>query len=199
MKLESSVLKLAALAWLPAALLTFTSCSTPGGSEQVVALETADGAAIVETTKTTATVTAIDAATRKVTLKLADGKATTVKCGPAVVNFNQIEINDRLNLTITEELAVFLGQGQPPSATAAAGVALAPIGAKPGGVIANTVMITAKIMAIDAKTRKVTLKLPDGSTKIVKVGAKVNLSAVKPGEDVTVQHTEGLAISVEKP
>ena len=46
-------LKLATLALLPVALLTFTSCSTTGGDEEVVALETADGAAIVDTFKTT--------------------------------------------------------------------------------------------------------------------------------------------------
>jgi len=184
---------------LPAALLTFTSCSTTGGDEEIVAVETADGAAIVETFKTTATVTAIDAATRKVTLTMAGGKRTTVKCGPQVVNFSQIQVNDHLNVTITEELAVFLSKGNPPSAAAAVGVAIAPIGAKPGAIIADTVQITAKITAINAQTRKVTFALPDGSTKTVAVGKQVNLSGLQAGDDVTVQHTEALAITVEKP
>jgi hypothetical protein len=197
--MKSNLLQLAALAWLPAAMLTFTSCSTPGGDETAVALETADGVAIVDTIKTSATVTGIDAATRKVTLTLADGKRTTVKCGPAVVNFNQIQINDRLNVTLTEELAVFLGTGAAPSAAGAAGVALAPVGAKPGGVIADTVEITARVTAIDTKQRKVTLSLPNGTSKRVKAGKQVNLAAVKVGDNVTVQHTESLAITVEKP
>jgi len=47
--LKTNPLKLATLALLPAVLLTFTSCSTTGGDEEVVALETADGAAIVDT------------------------------------------------------------------------------------------------------------------------------------------------------
>jgi len=181
-----------------AAALLCTSCSTTGGDEDVVALETPNGAAIVNTFKTTATVTAIDAATRKITLTMADGKRTTVKCGPQVVNFSQIQINDRLNLTVTEELAVFLGKGNPPSAAAGVTVALAPVGAKPGGLMADTVRVTARITAIDAKTRKVTLTLPDGSTETVKAGKQVDLSGVKPGDDVTVQHTEALAITVEK-
>ena len=198
MKAKSNSLKLAALALLPAALLTFTSCSTPSGNEEITALETADGAAIVDTIKTSATVTAIDGDKRKVTLALADGKRTTVKCGPEVVNFNQIQINDRLNVTITEELAVFLGNGAPPSAAGAGAIALAPVGAKPGGVMADTVEITAKVTAIDAKHRKVTLSLPDGTSKKVKAGKQVNLSAVKIGDNVTVQHTESLAITLEK-
>ena len=197
--MKTNLLKLATLALVPAAMFTFTSCSTTGGDETVAALETADGAAIVDTIKTSATVTGIDATTRKVTLNLADGKRTTVKCGPAVVNFNQIQINDRLNVVITEELAVFLGAGAPPSAAGAVGVALAPVGAKPGGVMADTVEITARVTGIDAKHRKVTLSLPDGTSKRVKAGKQVNLSAVRIGDNVTVQHTESLAIAVEKP
>ena len=197
--MKIKLLKLAALAFVPAAMLTFTSCSTTGGEETTVAMETADGAAIVDTTTTTATVTAIDATTRKVTLTMADGKRTTVKCGPAVVNFPQIQINDRVKITTTEELAVFLGTGAPPSATGATAVALAPVGAKPGGVMADTVQVTAKVTAIDSKTRKVTLALPDGTSKKVKAGKQINLSAVQVGDNVTVQHTESLAITVEKP
>jgi hypothetical protein len=197
--MKQSTLKLAALAFLPAAMLTFTSCSTPGGDETVVALETADGVAIVDTMKMSATVTAIDATTRKVTLTTADGKRRTVKCGPAVVNFPQIHINDLVNITITEELAVFLGTGAPPSAAGATAVALAPVGAKPGGVMADTVQVTAKVTAIDSKKRQVTLALPDGTSKKVKAGKQINLSAVQVGDNVTVQHTEALAITVEKP
>lgn len=197
--MKTNLLKLATLTLLPAAMLTFTSCSTTSGTEEITVLETADGVAIVDTFKISATVTAIDATKRKVTLTTADGKRTTVKCGPEVVNFSQIQISDRVNVVVTEELAVFLGAGAPPSAAGAAGVALAPVGAKPGGVIADTVQITAQVKAVDAKKRKVTLALPDGSTKTVKAGKKVDLSGVKIGDNVTVQHTEALAITVEKP
>jgi len=197
--MKTNLIKLASLALLPAALLTFTSCSTTGGDETVTAVETPRGAIIVDTMTARATVTAIDAATREVTLTLPDGQRKIVKCGPAVANFSQIEVNDQVIVTITEELAVFLGTGAAPSATGAAGVVLAPIGARPGGVIAKTVEITAKVTAIDVAKRKVTLALPDDSTKTVKVGEQVNLAAVKIGDNVTVQHTESLAISVQKP
>jgi len=197
--MKTNLLKLASLALLPAALLTFTSCSTTGGDETVAVAETANGAVIVDTMTVTATVTAIDAATRKVTLTLADGKRKTVQCGPAVANFSQIEVGDQVKVTLTEELAVFLGAGAAPSAAGAAGVVLAPIGAKPGGVMAKTVEFTAKITAIDLAKRKVTLALPDDSTRTVKVSEQVNLAAAKIGDTVTVQHFESLALTVEKP
>lgn len=196
--MKTNLLKLATLALLPVALLTFTSCSTPGDDETSVVLETAAGVAIVDTLTTSATVTAIDAPTRKITLTMAGGARRIVKCGPAVVNFSQIQINDQVKVTLTEELAVFLGAGAAPSAAGAAGVALAPIGAKPGGLIANTIEITAKVTAIDASKRKVTLALPDGTSKTVKAGQQINLAAVKIGDSVTVQHTETLALTVEK-
>lgn len=182
-----------------AATLLFTSCSTPSGTETVDVVETADGAVVVETFSTTATVAAVDANKRKVTLADAAGRKTTYKLGPEVANFAQIQVGDRVKAVTTEEVAVFIGSGAPPSATAAAGVALAPIGSKPGGVIVDTRQIVAKVTSVNAKKHKVTFELPDGSSKTVKVGKKIDLNAVRPGDNVTVQLSEGLAISVEKP
>jgi D-lyxose ketol-isomerase len=169
------------------------------GTETVAALETPDGAIIVDTFTVTATVTGIDAAKRDVTLVTPNGHKTTYKAGPEVVNFAQIQVGDQVKATLTDEVAVYIGKGEPPSDMAAAGVALAPVGAKPGGVMVDTTRVTAKITAVNAKTHKVTFELPDGTTKTVKAGSKVNLSAVQPGDDVTVQMGEGLAISVQKP
>lgn len=196
--MKQIILKLAALVLLPTVLLTFTSCSTTSGVEEEIIITSDQGVIIVDTIKASATVTAIDAATRKVTLMKENGKSTTVTCGPAVRNFSQIAINDRVTVTMTEELSVFLGTGATPSASGAAVAARAPLGDKPGGVIASSVEITAQITALDTKTRKVTLALPDGTSKVVKVGNKVDLTGVKPGDNVTVQRTEALAITVEK-
>ena len=182
-------------------IVVLTACSSANKdvTEQETVVATADGAAVVDTMKASATVTAVDAPKRKVTLRMADGKQTTVKCGPDVANFGQIKVGDRVDATVTEELAVYLGHGNPPSAAGAAGVALAPVGAKPGAITADTVEITAKVTAVDAAKRKVTLELPDGSKKTVKAGKQIDLSSIKVGDNVTVQHTEAVAITVEKP
>ncbi len=190
--------------WAGATLLAlgmfaFTSCSATGGTEDVAAIETPDGAIIVDTVTATATVTGIDPATRKVTLVTQGGSKTTYKAGAEVVNFDQIQVGDQVRVKVTEEAAIYIGSGAPPSAMAGAGVALAPVGYKPGGAFVDTVQVTAKVTVVDAKKHKVTLELPDGGAKKVKVGKKVNLAAVRPGDDVTVQLSEGLAISVEKP
>ncbi len=137
---SSIVVKVPVVFPLAAAMLTLMACATPrlSGTEEASVIETPDDVIIVDTFTTNATVSAIDAAQRKVTLVFPDGRKTTYKAGPEVVNFGQIEIGDQVNATLTEEAAVFIGHGAPPSATAATGVALAPVGAKPGGVLVDT-------------------------------------------------------------
>ena len=173
------------------------------GIEETTVIETADGAIIVDTFTTTATVTGIDAAKRKVTMVTPGGSMSTYKAGPEVVNFAQIQIGDQVKAIVTEEVAIYIGSGAPPSATGGVAVAFAPLGAKPGRTVVETsqvtVKVTVKVTAVDAAKHKVTFQLPDGTTKKVKVGSKVDLSTVHPGDNVTVQVSEGLAITVEKP
>lgn len=158
------------------------------------------GGTIVETYKITATVTAVDAASRKVTLATPDGTKTTFKAGPEVVNFKQIQVGDQVKATVAEQLVVFVRKsGEPSSDGAAALVALAPVGAKPGVLMANTVEVTAKVEAIDLQHRKATLRFPDGKSKTFKVRKDVDLTKAKLGDEVVFRTTEALAILVEKP
>jgi len=204
--MKAKTLNLTTLALFPAALLTFTSCSSTS-SKPTVETTTATsvqqgvpGGVVVETHKMTATVTGIDAAERKVTLVTPGGEKTTVKCGPEVINFDQIRIGDQLKVTVTEQLAIYMAtEGAPSSDGGAAVVALAPKGAKPGGIVASTVQVTAKVTAIDLKHHKATLQFPDGTTSTVAVRKDVDLTKRQVGEEVVIRTTEALAISVEKP
>ena len=197
--MNTNHLKSAALALLPTLMLTLSSCTTVPG-EHHAAVHKSDTAAIsVETYKATATVTAIDAATRKVKLTLTNGKRIAVTCGPDVVNFGQSRINDRVKVTVTKEVAVYLDKAKPARATRDTMVGYAPIGAKPGKVVAHTVQATVKVAAIDIKTRNVTLVGEDGTSKTIKADERINLTKVKVGDSVTASVTEGMAVSVEKP
>jgi len=158
------------------------------------------GGVVVQTYQETATVTAVDAATRKVTLVTPEGKKETVKAGPEVVNFDQIHVGDQVKATVAEEIVVFLRKaGAPPSANEAALVALAPVGAKPGALMASTVELTAKITDINLKTHKVTLQFSDGTSKTYKVRPDVDLTKINLGEEVVIRTTEAFAITVQKP
>jgi hypothetical protein len=201
--MKTNTLNCAGLALLSAGMLAFTSCSsTPSGeSANGFAYQRGvPGGVIVETYKVTATVIAIDATNRKVTLVSQDGKQTTVKCGSEVINFEQIRVGDQLKVRATERLAVSMAQtGALSSDGEAAVVALAPKGAKPGGMMANTVQVTAKVTAIDLKHHKATLRFPDGTSQTFAVRKDVDLTKRQVGEEVVLRATEALAISVEKP
>ena len=201
--MKRNTLNWAGLALLPAAMLAFASCSTKPNGESATTVATqkgVPGGTVVETHKITATVTAIDAASRHVTLVTRDGTKTTFKAGPEVVNFNQIQVGDQVKATVAEQLVVFVRKsGEPPSDGEAAVVALAPVGAKPGVLMANTVEVTAKVEALDLEHRKATLRFPDGSAKTFKVRKDVDMTKAKLGDEVVFRTTEALAISVEKP
>ena len=142
----------------------------------------------------------MDAASRKVTIVTPDGTKTTFKAGPEVVNFAQIQVGDQVKATWAEQLVVFVRKnGDPANDGTAAAVALAPVGAKPGAVMANTEEVTAKVEAIDLAHHKATLRFPDGKTKTFKVRPDVDLTKAKLGDEVTFRTTEALAILVEKP
>jgi hypothetical protein len=69
-----------------------------------------------------------------------------------------------------------------------------------GVVGENLVSATAKVKAIDQKTRHVTLQRSDGvQIKFVASDAVRNLAQVKVGDDVTVSYYESIAYEVRKP
>ncbi|MFA6412136.1 MAG: hypothetical protein WCW53_05510 [Syntrophales bacterium] len=158
------------------------------------------GAVVVDTVKATAKVTAIDAAKRTVTLEM-DGKSKTITCGPEVRNFDQIKVGDLLKVTFVEALAVYLQKaGAPAGGEEVKTVTLAPKGSKPGVLVTDTIVLKAKIDAVDAKKGTVTITTPAGETKTMKVDKKVKgLKALKKGDDIVVRYTEALAIVVEAP
>ncbi len=116
---------------LAAVPLALTSCSSDEpegqGVTYVAAQPGVPGGVIVNTYQVTATVKAIDADDRKVTLTGPDGKDMVVKCGPDVVNFPQIHVGDQVKATVTEQLVVAMGNDESSQDNgAAAGVALTP-------------------------------------------------------------------------
>ena len=195
--MNSVIIKIIALAFLPAAII-FTSCSTTRVPVEITAIETPDGAIIAETIHITGTVTAIDLAKRKLTLVSPGGRKSTYKAWPEFVNFDQIHVGDQIKAGVTEQVAIFIGSGAPPSAVTETIMIIVPEGSNPGSVLVDIAQITVKVSDVNAAKRKVSFELPDGTTKTVKVGKKADLSTVRPGDNVTVQVAEGFVITVEK-
>jgi len=160
------------------------------------------GAIAVSVLKASATVEAVDAAKRTVTLKGEAGQTKTLKCGPEVRNFDQIKVGDTVKLTFVDEVAAYVRKADaPPMAEEGAMVALAPKGAKPGVLMAETAEVKAKVEAVDLKKHTVTFLNPDGTKKTVKVGkkAKAALKELQKGDDIVLRITQALMIDVTAP
>ncbi len=193
------------LALLFVGFLTLTVCSAKSPPPPAKKTRSTDfqegvpGGVIIDTLDVSARVIAIDTSKRKLTLLGPDGDKSTVKVGPEAVNFDQIRVGDLVRATVTEALVVYLDEegASAPDGSAAA-VVLAPKGAQPGGIVAETVQVTAKVIAIDQTNRTATLQFEDGSSKIFPVRDDIDLSRRKVGEKVVFQVTEMIAISVEK-
>jgi Cu/Ag efflux protein CusF len=184
---------------LVACALALASCSSNSQGVSNGDSAAAADAMAVTTTTASAVVVAIDPAARTVTLERADGAQRKYRCGPRMANFGQIKVGDRVNATITDAIAVYVRHSDaPPFAAEASMVALAPIGSKPGVVMANTAEVRAKVLAVDQAARTITIESP-GEMTTFPVDPGVDLKKFKKGDDIVLRVSESLALLVEAP
>jgi hypothetical protein len=155
-------------------------------------------AGVAQTVKLTATITAIDAATRALTLKGPEGKEVTLTAGPEVKNFAQMKVGDQVNVEFVEALTLELKKGSaaPVARTEQTGAAAAKPGERPAGAVGRQVTITAEVMNVDPKTQVVTLRGPQRTVDL-KVKDPEQFKRVAKGDRVEATYTEALAIAVE--
>jgi len=177
--------------------------STPALADtQTVAAGDRPGGIVVNSQAITATVSAIDYKTRKVTLTGPQGNSVTLTVGPEAKNFDQVKKGDQVTIEKVDSVALLVTpKGEvAPAAGGETYVKVAKPGERPHGVMVRTVQITATVEAIDYKARTVTLKGPEGNERTLKVGPDAKrFDQVKKGDQVTVNLTEATAISVTKP
>ena len=150
----------------------------------------------------TATVEDVDQQARVVTLRTSDGERREIKVGDEVRNLAQVRKGDVVTATYYESIAVRLREkapGEKPSVSTTEGLERAPLGAKPSGTVVRETTLTAKVTAIDRKTKKVTLEGPKGNSVKLHVQDAKNLEGLEVGELVEAVYREAVAISVDKP
>jgi hypothetical protein len=125
-------------------------------------------AGAAQTTKVTATITAIDAATRAITLKTPQGKEVALTAGPEVKNFAQMKVGDQVNAEYVEALTLELkkGGGKVVARTEQAGAAGAKAGERPAGLVGRQVTIVADVVDVNAATQMVTLRGPQRTVEL---------------------------------
>jgi hypothetical protein len=155
-------------------------------------------AAAMETVKITATITAIDKATRDVTLKGPQGNEMVVTAGPEVKNFDQLKVGDQVNLNYMEALTLELkkGGGLVVARTEKAGAAGAKPGEKPAGAVGRQVTVVADVVALDPAKQVVTLKGPQRTVDL-KIPDPEQFKRIAKGDQVEATYTQAVAINVE--
>ena len=164
----------------------------------VVAGKAPGMAGVAQTVKITATITAIDKASRDVTLKGPQGNELTVTAGPEIKNFDKLKVGDQVDAQYVEALTLELkkGGGMVVARTEKSGAVGAKPGQTPGGAVGRQVTIVADVVGLDPAKQIVTLKGPQRTVEL-KVPDPAQFKLIAKGDQVEATFTQALALAVE--
>jgi hypothetical protein len=171
---------------------------TPGAQGGTMTATAPGKGVVANVIEITASVQAVNKATREVTIKGPRGHVETVVAGPEVKNFDQIKVGDKVALRYVEALSLELKKGgtAPVARTESAMGGTAKPGEKPAAGVGRQIHVTANVVAVDAATQTVSLKGPK-QTVDLHVGDPEQFKLVKVGDQVEATYTEAVALSVE--
>ena len=145
-----------------------------------------------------ATVEAMNAADRTVTLRGSNGELVTVAVGPDVTNFSEIKVGDFVFMRYYQALTLELKKGGKAmvarTETDAGGIARP--GERPAAGGAREVHVVADVVALDPATQTVTLRGPTLVVDLLVHDPK-QFALVSVGDQVEATYIEAAAISVE--
>jgi hypothetical protein len=145
----------------------------------------------------TATVEAIEASTRTLTLKKPDGTFVQTVAGPDVKRFAEVKVGDKVNARYYENVVVRLKRPGEPDVDSGAKGTTPSEQVMAGGTRAKQRTITATITAIDPALPSITFTGPKDWKYTSKVQDKEALAKVKVGDKVDIVWTEALLVSLE--
>jgi Cu/Ag efflux protein CusF len=164
-----------------------------------IAVQTSPGkATAVQVKETTATVESVDLKSRQVMLRDAAGREHALAVGPDVRNLEQVKKGDRVQVQYAESLSLKLVKNgkELPSRTDTTDGARAPAGAKPGGIVAEQIKVTADVIAVNTDARTVTLRGPKRTVDL-EVNDPAQLALIKVGDQIDAVYTQAVAVSVK--
>jgi hypothetical protein len=128
-----------------------------------------------------------------------DVKGGAVVASDEVKNFDQIKVGDMLMVRYMQSLALELQKAK----STATGINVnetavkAQPGQRPAVGAAREITAIAKVTAVDAKAKTISLTGPRGNTVTLDVQNPEQFKVVKMGDEVLVTYTEAVAVSVE--
>ena len=166
-----------------------------GGNVTVASQPGAVG--IAQTVEFAATISAIDKASRTLTLKGPKGEEVKVVAGPEVKNFDQLKVGDAVDIEYIAALTLELkkGGGLVVQRTIETGAAGAKPGQTPAGIAGRQVTVVADVVAVDPAKKTVTLKGPKQTVELPVRDPEV-FKKVAKGDQVEATFTQALAMAV---
>ncbi len=150
----------------------------------------------------TASVEAIDYATREATLKGPLGNTVTFTVDPRVKRLNEIKVGDLIRadyyISVAAELRPPTPEEEKTPLVLLDAAGKAPPGTAPAAGGLRRFKVVTTIEGLDRPTETITVKGPRGNYLTARVADPSNLTKVRIGEHIVITYTEALAISVEK-
>ncbi len=146
----------------------------------------------------TGTIEAIEASSRTLTLKKADGTFVTTVAGPDIKRLEELKLGDTVNVRYYENVIVRVKRPGEPDVVSSAKGTTGSEQALPGGTRAKQVTVSATITAIDPAAPSITFTGPHGWKYSSKVQDTEALAKVKVGDKVDIVWTEATLVSVER-
>ncbi|MFB0594211.1 hypothetical protein ACETWN_10575 [Aeromonas hydrophila] len=183
-------------AWI-AGLLSLSTCLAQA-AEVAAEVTTAPGKAnLVEAVSAQATVTAIDMASRKVSLKNAAGEAFDIVAGEQVTNLANLKVGDTVALRYLQMLDLELLKGTAGVRKRVVEVAAdkAEAGEKPGAGIGKKVTLYGDVIAVDKGQQTITVKGVD-HTLVLKVHNPAQFALIAKGDQIKAVQTQAVGIGI---
>jgi hypothetical protein len=156
-------------------------------------------AAVAQAVEVRAVVVGIDKAGRTVDLKGPKGRVVTLAVSEEAKNFDQVQLGDHVVVRYMRALSLELkktGSAIMERSEKSDAVVAKP-GERPGAAAGRQVQVMANVVAVNAKTKTVTLKGPKGNTLDLVLEDPKQVANIKKGDQVEAIYTEAIAISVE--
>jgi tRNA threonylcarbamoyladenosine modification (KEOPS) complex Cgi121 subunit len=145
----------------------------------------------------TATVEAIERASREVTVKKADGQYEVIYVPTAIKRFDTLKIGDKISGRYYETVVLRMKVPGEKDADTAATSGIVRTEDRASGTASHQQTLTATITAIDPNVPSITFTGPQGWTYSSRVEDKKALAKVKVGDRVDITWTAAVILSLD--
>ena len=147
----------------------------------------------------TATVDAIEHASRTLTLTKPDKSVSTIKVPKEYERFDALKVGDKLRVTYYDNIVLRVKEKGEKDVNSLGESLIPTPGTKPGFTIGSQRAITATITAIDPKIPSISLSGPNNWKYSSRVVDKDALKLVKVGDRLDILWTEAVMLSTTTP